>query len=130
MTTDEKKRILIVDDDPDILFQFRVQFEAAGFEVVETDSADKARQLLATASVDLAVVDLMMEQLDAGFTLCYAIKKAWPNMPVIIVTGVAAETGMDFDAATHEERSWIKADVVLAKPVRFEQLLGEVRRLL
>ncbi len=37
---------------------------------------------------------------------------------------------MDFDAATDEERSWIKADAMLAKPIRFEQLKREIDRLL
>ena len=45
------------------------------------------------------------------------------------VTGVASETGIDFDASTKEERSWIKADVVLDKPIRFEQLEREIHRL-
>ena len=48
-------------------------------------------------------------------------------MPVILVTAVASETGLDFDAATAEERGWIKADAVLDKPVRFEQLAARDR---
>ena len=78
----------------------------------------------------MAIVDLMMENFDDGFRLCYKIKKADKNIPVILVTGVAGETGMDFDASTNEERSWIKADVVLDKPIRFEQLKREMDRLL
>jgi hypothetical protein len=49
---------------------------------------------------------------------------------VILVTGVAAETGIPFSAATREERIWIKADALLPKPIRFEQLQPEVERLL
>ena len=51
-------------------------------------------------------------------------------MPVILVTGVAGETGIEFDAATEEEKSWIKADVLLSKPIRAEQVLGELTRLI
>lgn len=129
MATD-KKRILVVDDDPDFLFQHRVHLEAAGYDVIEADGKEKARQVLASKKFDLAVVDLMMEEVDAGFTLCYEIKKKDPSVPVIIVTAVTSETGLEFDASTQEERSWIKADGMLAKPVRFEQLLREVNRLL
>lgn len=129
MATD-KKRILVVDDDPDFLFQHRVHLEAAGYDVIEADGKEKARQVLASKKFDLAVVDLMMEEVDAGFTLCYEIKKKDPSIPVIIVTAVTSETGLEFDASTQEERSWIKADGMLAKPVRFEQLLREVNRLL
>lgn len=123
-------RVLIVDDDTDFLLQQRLQLEQAGFEVIEADSHEKARRLLETTPFDVAVVDLMMEELDAGFTLAYEIKRKNPTIPVIMVTGVAGETGIEFDAATREERSWIKADAFLAKPVRFEQLLREMNRLL
>ena len=129
MTT-SKKRILIVDDDPDFRFQQRIQLEAAGYEVVEAETREKALSLLGEGPVDLAVVDLMMEEMDAGFTLCHDLKAHAPSLPVIMVTGVAAETGMEFDASTPEERSWIKADAVLAKPVRFEQLTREMDRLM
>jgi len=37
---------------------------------------------------------------------------------------------MKFDASTKEERSWIKADLFLSKPIRHEQLLREIKRLL
>jgi CheY-like chemotaxis protein len=62
--------------------------------------------------------------------LCYRIKKQDPTIPVIMVTSVTSETGLDFDATTKEERSWIKADALLDKPVRFEQLQREMNRLL
>ncbi len=57
------------------------------------------------------------------------MKKKYPGMPVVLVTAVTSETGLEFDAATDEERSWVKADALLAKPVRFEQLKREIERL-
>jgi CheY-like chemotaxis protein len=126
----ERKTVLVVDDDVDFLFQEKTQLEAAGFDVMTADSLAAAKQTLAAKHPDLAVLDLMMEEMDAGFTLCYAIKKKNPKTPVILVTGVTSETGLEFDASTDEERSWIKADVLLAKPIRFEQLKREIDRLL
>ncbi|HOJ33494.1 MAG TPA: response regulator [Candidatus Hydrogenedentes bacterium] len=123
-------RVLIVDDDPDFLMQQKLQLEHAGFEVLEADNRQKAKQIVDSNTFDVAVLDLMMEDLDAGFVLARDIKRKNPAIPVIMVTGVASETGMEFDAATQEERSWIKADALLAKPVRFEQLLREINRLL
>lgn len=121
---------MVVDDDPDFLEQQRAQLEAAGFKVALAPGARQARELLKTFRPDLALVDLMMEQADAGLSLCYAIKKADPKIPIIIITGVTSETGLEFDAATEEERSWVKADAMLTKPVRFEQLRREIERLL
>jgi CheY-like chemotaxis protein len=129
---DEKNKatILLIDDDFDFRLQQKLQLEAKGFTVRECDSAKAARESLAQERPDLVVVDLMMEEDDSGFELCYFIKKSWKDLPVIMVTGVASEAGMEFAAATAEERVWIKADAVLAKPVRFEQLEGEIKKLL
>jgi CheY-like chemotaxis protein len=126
----QKKMILVVDDDLDFLAQQKQQLEAVGFDVLTAETQHEAEEVMARRKPDLAIVDLMMENMDAGFTLCYHIKKLDRKLPVILVTGVTHETGLEFDAATDEERSWVKADSVLAKPIRFEQLREEIRQLL
>lgn len=124
------RTVLVVDDDPDFLAQQKLQLSAAGFAVVAGESQAQAEQLLADLRPDIAVLDLMMEHHDGGFALCYHIKRKYPDVPVIIVTGVTSETSLSFDAATAEERSWVKADALLPKPIRFEQLKREIDRLL
>jgi hypothetical protein len=47
-----------------------------------------------------------------------------------MVTAVAAETGLRFDTQSPGEKSWIKADAVLNKPIRVEQLEREMKRLI
>ncbi|MBN1437143.1 MAG: response regulator [Sedimentisphaerales bacterium] len=126
----KKITVLVVDDDPDFLLQHELLLKNAGFDVITADSQKAAEDFLKQQLPDLAVVDLMMENADGGFALCYHIKKRSPDIPVIIVTAVASETGLDFDTATAEERSWIKADALLTKPVRFEQLQREIKRLI
>ena len=128
--TESKKTVLLVDDDPDFLLQERTYLEKAGFEVVTAVGHRQAEEVLARLEPDLAVVDLMMETPDAGFTLCYHLRKQYPNLPVILVTSVNQETGLDFATSTAAERSWIKADAMLSKPIRFEQLQREIDRLL
>ncbi|MBN2713131.1 MAG: response regulator [Planctomycetes bacterium] len=130
MSPNSRKTILIVEDDSDFRFQQKVNLEAAGFNVIMAENENAAREVMKENEFDLAIVDLMMEAVDAGFTLCYEIKKQWPHKPVILVSVVTHETGIEFDAATDEERSWVKADVLLAKPLRFEQLSHEIERLL
>lgn len=126
----EGKSVLLVDDDIDYLAAMRVQLESAGFRVTSAESVEEATETLEGLHPDLAIVDLMLENTDGGFALCHHIKKAKPGVPVIMVSAVKHETGMDFDATTSEERSWIKADAWLAKPVRFEQLTREIDRVL
>ncbi|GAB4285017.1 MAG: hypothetical protein Kow0029_31750 [Candidatus Rifleibacteriota bacterium] len=124
------KTVLLVDDDQDFRMQQKIMLEAMEFKVIEAESASAAMTIVEKYSPDLAVVDLMMEEEDAGFTLCHNLKKKFPLMPIIMVTGVAAEKGMAFNVKTREEHRWIKADALLEKPVRSEQLQREIKRLL
>lgn len=122
--------VLVVDDDEDFRAQLRAQLEAAGYEVAAADGETAADEWLAVNRPELAIVDLMMEHADGGFALSYRLKKRYPEVPVIMVTGVTHETGLDFTTTTAADRAWIKADAVLCKPVRFEQLRRELERLL
>jgi len=128
MTT--QKKILVVDDDIDLLDQVAFVLKADGFDVVKAQGQKDGEEALLTTIPDLAVLDLMMENLDSGFVLCHHIKRLYPGTPVILLTAVKAATGLDFSAKTSEAASWIKADLLLDKPVRPEQLRTEVRKLL
>lgn len=128
--TEQKTCILLVDDDQDFVFQLKAQFEAGGYDVLTAHDGKKAMEVVRSTRPDIAILDLMMEKADMGFTLCYHIKKLDASIPIIMVTSVTRETGHEFDASSREERSWIKADVLLDKPVRFEQLQREIARLL
>ena len=127
---ENKPVVLLVEDDHDFLFQQRLQLENAGFKVIAAQSQTEAEEVLAKVRPDVAVVDVMMEHPDSGFVLCHHIRKKDSTIPVILVTSVNSETGLDFDVATQEDRKWINADVLLAKPIRFEQLHSEIERLL
>ncbi len=122
--------ILLVDDDEDFLLQQQTQLEACGYTVVTAETRKKAEDVFGKSKPDLAIVDLMMEDMDAGLSLCHAMKRDRPDLPIILVSSVMHDTGMGMDVATDEERSWIKADAMLDKPVRFEQLQREIDRLL
>jgi len=124
------KKILIADDDIDLLEQMKMQLEAWGFDVEAVETQHDAEIKIESLRPDLAIFDLMMENQDSGFVLSYKLKKKYPDVPVILVTAVTSETGIKFDASTEEMRSWIKADVIMDKEIRYEQLKGEIDRLL
>jgi len=124
------KKILLVDDDIDFLAQMQTRLKTLQYEVIMAEGQQEAEKILAETKPDLAILDLMMEQVDGGFALAYHLKQKYPDVPVILCTAVANEAGIEFDASTDEERTWIKADVFLPKPVRFEQLVREMERLL
>jgi CheY-like chemotaxis protein len=127
---ENKPIVLLVDDDDDFLFQQKLQLENAGFQVIAAQGGNQAEEILAKTRPDIAVLDVMMEHPDSGFVLCHHIRKKDATIPVVLVTSVNSETGLDFDLATQDDRNWINADALLAKPIRFEQLLHEIDRLL
>lgn len=130
MQNGKEYRVLLVDDDIDFLAQMEMQLKRAGYSVITAPGQMRAEALLKQQRPDIAIIDLMMEHTDGGFALAYHIKQFDASIPVIIVSGVNSETGLSFDATTEEEKSWVKADTFLAKPIRFEQLEKEIHRLL
>lgn len=122
--------VLVVDDDLDYLTVMQAQLQAAGYQVQTFDNVSAAETWLGDHTPDLVIVDLMMDNHDDGVTLCHTIKRSHPDLPIIMVTAVTSATGIEFDAPGGATASWIKADALLAKPVRFEQLQRELTRLL
>ena len=125
-----QKTILLVDDDVDYLIQMRFHLERFGFKVVCAESQRETEELIATLKPDLAILDLMMENEDSGFILSYKMKSRYPDVPIILATAVAAETGLSFGLSSKEEREWIHADLYLEKGIEPEQLRKEIVKLL
>jgi CheY-like chemotaxis protein len=125
-----KKKILVVDDDIDILEQIAAMLTAANYEVIAAEGRAAAEEAILKTKPDLAILDLMMEEKDSGFVLSHQIKKLYPDLPVILLTAVTGATGLSFAAQSPDARSWIKVDRIMDKPVRPEQLKAEIHRLL
>ena len=122
--------VLVADDDPDYLFQVSYHLRKAGYEVLAVESQAEAEQVFSKTKPDIAIFDLMMESDDSGFILCYKLKRRYPEVPVILATAVARETGLSFSLSSDQEREWIRADLYLEKGVRPEQLDQEIKKLL
>jgi CheY-like chemotaxis protein len=122
--------ILVADDDPDYLYQTITNLERSGYRTIGVESQSEAEQFISKSRPDLAIFDLMMENDDSGFILCYKIKKKYPEVPVILATAVSHETGLSFSVDSEPEKSWIRADRYLEKGIRAEQLDQEVMKLL
>ena len=122
--------ILIADDDPDYLYQTVFNLEKSGYRTIAVESQAEAESVIGKIKPDLAIFDLMMENDDSGFILCYKLKNKYPDVPVILATAVSRETGMSFSVDSENEKSWIRADVYLEKGIRPEQLDQEIMGLL
>ncbi len=123
-------KILLVDDDTDFLVQNEFRFQAEGYAVRTATNMEIARKAFSEHNPDVVVLDLMMEEKDAGIVLSHHFRREKPSLPIVMVTGITRETGMIIDSSNTEERSWLKANKILPKPIRFEQLKREVEILL
>ena len=116
------KRAIVVDDDHDLVDTFKTYLVDFGFSVVTGHSHDEGGRYIMEEEYDLAIFGLMMDKADSGFILSYLSKKQNPSATVLIVTSVTASTGIRFDNYNKEKCAWVKADEVLDKNTRPEQL--------
>ena len=93
-----KKKILVVDDDVDYLFQQRVQLESAGFEVRTAETQADGEKMLAEEKPDLVIVDLMMENVDSGSTVAQKLKESGYKGPVYMLSSAGDTVRYNLDA--------------------------------
>lgn len=125
-------KILLVDDDIDFIEINKTILEANEFEVETAETEAEALKKLEEYQPNLIIMDLMMEHYDSGFTLAHKIKShdESKHVPIIMVTGVATETGKRFSLNSKEEKEWIKVDAYLEKPISPDDLIGTINNLL
>jgi len=118
--TMSKARILIVDDDPDILRLLTFRLEGADYAVESADSAERALARLSVAMPQLVITDLRMSGMD-GMALFENIHKSNPTLPVIILTA----HGTIPDAVAATQRGVFG---YLTKPFDSKELLQQVEK--
>ena len=128
--SDIKKKLLFIDDDPIFLSAQSAFFKARGFDVLTADGTNAAISLLGEESPDMIFIDLMMEHTDSGFTLARRIRREerFQNVPLVMLSGVASETGARFDRDREALKNWSHLDDFVDKPVSAHRLLAIVQR--
>ncbi|MDA8126531.1 MAG: response regulator [Deltaproteobacteria bacterium] len=119
------KKILFVDDDRDFLNSQSIFFSSRGYQVLTAESGEEALKLLAKEVPDILILDLMMEHFDSGFVLSHQIRQdaRFKELPIVMLSGVAAATGRRFDQESEGLKKWSKLDAFLDKPITGKQLL-------
>ena len=118
------KRILVVDDDENILSLERTILEQKGFDVTSAGGGAEALKLLADQIFDLVLLDVMMPEVD-GFTVCRKIKDD-PRLKDIPVIFLTAKGGGDALAEGFESG----AIMYINKPFTANKLLTIVNTML
>jgi two-component system alkaline phosphatase synthesis response regulator PhoP len=129
-----RTKILVVDDDPDFREAITAILQSAGHDtVMAVNAADGASKLLAERP-DLVLLDIMMDNLFDGYSLCHAIKTAKEfesvrTTPIIFVSAVKTIAGSRF-GFKGEDVGLTGPDDYMDKPVKAAELLARINRIL
>lgn len=123
-----QKKILIIDDDIDLVEAMRLTLENAGFEVIDAQDGQKGLEKIEKEKPDLVLLDVMMETQDEGFHIAYQIRnnEETADLPIIMLTAVGAETGFSFDKEKDED--FLPVDEFIEKPINPDTLIEYVKK--
>jgi len=94
---DGKHVILCIDDDQDFLDAVRTILEASGYEMVEAQSAEEGLKAYKKADPDFIIVDLMMEEVDAGTSFVKELRILGNKAPIYMLSSVGDDLSMTTD---------------------------------
>src|SRR5712671_6735615 len=119
-----RRKILVVDDDPEVVELLRFNLRGAGFAVGTAANGRLALNKACSLAPDLIVLDLMMPELD-GFAVCEILRRdpMTRPIPILLLTAVSSQ----FARLTGLEAG---ADDYLAKPFSPREVVARVRALL
>ncbi|HPM43446.1 MAG TPA: response regulator [Candidatus Omnitrophota bacterium] len=80
-----KKKVLIIDDEPDFLKMMKLRLETLKYDVVTASSGREGLEKAASEDPDAILLDIMMPDID-GLTVLKSIRKSSPDLPVFILT--------------------------------------------
>ncbi|MFA4964339.1 MAG: response regulator [Thermoleophilia bacterium] len=119
-------KILIVDDDPDIIEAGRLVLEREGYQVECAANRAEGMRQLDDLKPDLLILDIMMEEPDDGLRMARDIRKGGNTVPIIMLTSVNATMGLNID----KDEEMVPVDEFQPKPVDPQTLIAKVRTLL
>jgi len=128
----DKKKILLIDDDPDQRLTVRLPLEAAGYKIYEAANFDEALAAVKAVKPDLIILDVMMDTTTAGFQLALSVHspdpaseyKEFNNTPIIMLTAIHSTTSLRFS----RDEFYLPVEDFLEKPVETKVLLDTVHK--
>jgi len=116
-----KKYILVVDDEPDDLETVAMMLESKGFEVGRAYDGIEAEESIKKRRPDLIVLDVMMPRKN-GYTLCAELKakEETRDIPIVLLTAVGEK--VPDTTYSHADGMSTEAEDYIAKPINTEEL--------
>ena len=119
-------RILVIDDDPDVVEACRLYLEKENHTVMSAYNRAEGMAAVAAHKPDLLVLDVIMEQPDDGIAMAQELRRGGFKSPILMLTSLGKVTGLSYgrDDAT------VPVDAFVEKPVDASTLTGLVAKLL
>jgi len=126
-----RKKILMIDDDEDLLRSFQVILESSGFDVITCNEGKNGLLLLKNDKPDLLVLDVMMSTKLEGYEMLCLIKHEaeYKEMPVILHTGMRDQIGTSLLSALEDEMLFPNV-IIQDKPIEPRKLVALIREML
>ena len=118
---DDKYTILCIDDDPDILEMLQLILTAHNYNVVQAPCAAEGLKVFKQTKPDLVIVDLMMEEIDAGTNFVRELKLLGVQVPVYMLSSMGDSLNMSTDYTS------LGLSGVLQKPITPAALISLVK---
>ncbi len=127
----DKVKILIIDDDPDIVEAMKVVLESKSYQVSSAKNGEEGLKKVKLEKPNLIILDVMMEAADKGFEVARVLKndKNYEHIPILMLTAIKERTGLDFKNEAGDQ-VWLPVDDYLDKPLKPEELISKVEGLL
>lgn len=125
------KKIVIIDDDPEICDAIGEILTEYGYQVFSALDAVSGLQLFKKTRPDLLILDIMMGTMDEGLAFAGEIRtrEGIYGVPILIISAKPPlESG--YDRSIDRDLDWIQADIFMEKPIEPEQLIHNVKLLL
>ena len=124
-------KILIIDDDPDIVEAMKIVLEPRGYQVCAAKTGEEGLSKVRSEKPELVILDVMMETIDKGFDVAREIKwdPEYKHVPILMLTAIKERTSLDFAKEAGDE-TWLPVDDYCDKPLHPDELISKVEALL
>jgi len=134
--TSNRKRILMIDDDTNLVMVIRMVLESKGYDFHSAHTATEGLERIREVRPHLIILDVIMEDFVAGFRVVSELRTAAPDspfkrfehVPILMLTSVTTKTTLDFSGRVGT--ALLPVDAFLEKPVRPNELLAHIEELL
>lgn len=132
----EAAKILVVDDDPDIVEALKMTLEANNYKVFTAANGTEGLKQIKAINPDLIILDVMMDTITEGFQVTYQLRNQEPGseyakyskIPILMLTAIVEKKRMKF--STKADGDFLPVDDFVEKPIRPQVLLEKVKKMI